>query len=109
MGAHTCNLSAWEAETGGLLQIQGQTELHGKFQVSLGYTERPPQKTVHNVSQLVEILPNVPRALDPMQAPSSPDVLAHTCSLNIWQVLAGGSGVPAIFGYTVRLMLAETA
>lgn len=110
MGAHTCNLSAWEAETVGLLQIQGQTELYGEFQVSLGCTERPPQKTnrVCNVSQLVENLPNITKALDRIQAPSSPDVLAHTCNLSIWQVLAGGLGVSAILGNIVRLMPAKT-
>lgn len=72
------------------------------------YRETTSKNRVCNVSQLVESLPNVPRALDRIQATSSPDVLAHTCNLSIWQVLAGGPGVSAILGNIVRIMPAKT-
>jgi hypothetical protein len=39
--AHDFTLSTREAKTGGSLWVQGQPALQGKFQSSLGYTEKP--------------------------------------------------------------------
>ena len=41
MAAHVFHLSAWEAEVGGSLWIQGQPGLQGELQASLGYTMKP--------------------------------------------------------------------
>lgn len=43
-GSHTHNTGTWEAEAGGGLQVQAQSELHSKYQAS--------QEFIHN-----EILP----------------------------------------------------
>lgn len=41
MVVHTCNLSTWETEAGGLPQIQLQSSLHSELPTGLGYRVRP--------------------------------------------------------------------
>ena len=65
---HTCNPSAWEAETGGS-QVQGQ-----------------PQ-------QFSEALSNLMRPCFQIKNKKGPGMVAHTCNPSAWEAETGGSQV----------------